>query len=148
MSIRIEKKINVPRAPASVGPPSPGPQVRFPRAHWSAWEERVCVCGGEDVFIRTNLWNASLISADRNNKATLLLTILCSIQVVCKGFNLSNISNCCSEATGETLPSPGIPPCCDSRPKSILNRLIWREKIVAFQHGFRLRGVQPLPYTW
>ena len=81
------------------------------------------------MFIRTNLWNQGLISADRNNKATLLLTIPSSIQVVCKGFILSNISNCVSEATRKTLPSPGIPPCCDARRKQvapILIRLTWR----------------------
>jgi hypothetical protein len=55
------------------------------------------------MFIRTNLQNKSLISADRNNKATLLLTILCSIQVVYKGFILSNISNCNTEATKKAL---------------------------------------------
>lgn len=40
-------------------------------SRWAGW--------GEEMFIRTNLQNKSLISADRNNKATLLLTILCSI---------------------------------------------------------------------
>ena len=39
----------------------------------------------------TNLENKGLISADRNNKATLLLTIPRSVQVVCKGFIPSNI---------------------------------------------------------
>jgi hypothetical protein len=36
----------------------------------------------------TNPTNKGLISADRSNKATLLLTIPCSNQVVCKGFIL------------------------------------------------------------
>ena len=88
------------------------------------------VWGGEKCsLLWTNLWNKSLISADRSNKATLLLTILCSIQVVCKGFILSNISNCASEATGKALPPPRIPPCYDSGCKqvaSIYNRLTWR----------------------
>ncbi len=44
-----------------------------------------------EMFKKTNLENKSLISADRNNKATLLLTILRSIKVVCNGFILSNI---------------------------------------------------------
>ena len=34
----------------------------------------------------TNLENKGLASADRSNKATLLLTAPCFIQVVCKGF--------------------------------------------------------------
>ena len=34
----------------------------------------------------TNLLNKGLTSADRSNKATLLLTVPRSIQVVCKGF--------------------------------------------------------------
>ena len=41
----------------------------------------------------TNLLNKSLTSADRSNKATLLLTVLRSIQVVCKGFTPAYISN-------------------------------------------------------
>lgn len=88
------------------------------------------------MFIRTNLWNKGLISADRNNKATLPLTIPCSIQVVCKGSVLSNISNCYSEANGELLPAPVDPPFYDSgreRVAPILNLLNWRGKlIVAF----------------
>ena len=48
-------------------------------------------CFRGEMFKRTNLKNKGLISADRNNKATLLLTIPRSTQVVCKGFILSNI---------------------------------------------------------
>ena len=41
---------------------------------------------------RTNLENTGLISTDRSNKATLLLTIPCfKIKVVCNGFIFSNI---------------------------------------------------------
>ena len=39
----------------------------------------------------TNPWNAGLISADRSNKATLLLTIPGSLKVVCNGFILLDI---------------------------------------------------------
>ena len=61
---------------------------------------------GEEMFIRTNLWNKGLISADRNNKATLPLTIPCSIQVVCKGSVLSNISNAIRRLTGSRFRHP------------------------------------------
>jgi hypothetical protein len=52
---------------------------------------------GKDVLSkrRTNLENTGLISTDRSNKATLLLTIPCfKIKVVCNGFIFSNIWNC------------------------------------------------------
>ena len=52
--------------------------------------------------------NKGLISADRNNKATLPLTIPRSIQVVCKGFILFNIS-ISSMATTDMLPCRRIP---------------------------------------
>ena len=68
-------------------------------------------------FKETNLENKSLISADRNNKATLLLTILRSIKVVCNGFILSNILYCDSVATQVTLPCSRIPPYYDARSK-------------------------------
>jgi len=51
-----------------------------------------------------------LNSADRNNKVTLPLTILRSIQVVCKGFILSNISNCDSVAPGRCFRHLGTHP--------------------------------------
>ena len=72
------------------------------------------------MFLKTNLENKSLISADRNNKATLLLTILCSIKVVCNGFILSNILYCDSVATKDTLPCSRIPPYYDARSKIYL----------------------------
>ena len=81
------------------------------------------------MFIRTNLWNTGLISADRNNKATLPLTIPGSIQVVCMGFILSNISTCDSEAIEKALPPLENPPYYDSEREQvapILNRLTWR----------------------
>lgn len=73
---------------------------------------------------RTNLENTSLISVDRNNKATLLLTILGSIKVVCNGFILSNILYCYSEATTSTLPCCRIPPCYDARFENLFV-IIW-----------------------
>ena len=42
-------------------------------------------------YTPTNPWNAGLISADRSNKATLLLTIPGSLKVVCNGFILLDI---------------------------------------------------------
>jgi len=76
---------------------------------------------------RTNRENKGLISADRNNKATLLLTIPRSIIVVCYGFILSNILYCYSVATQISLPSLRNPPCYDARIKdSICNHLTWR----------------------
>ena len=73
---------------------------------------------------RTNLENTSLISVDRNNKATLLLTILGSIKVVCNGFILSNILYCYSEATKNTLPCLRNPPCYDARFENLFV-IIW-----------------------
>lgn len=76
---------------------------------------------------RTNRENKGLISADRNNKATLLLTIPRSIIVVCYGFIPSNILYCYSVATKIALPRLGNPPCYDARIKdSICNHLTWR----------------------
>ena len=76
---------------------------------------------------RTNRENKGLISADRNNKATLLLTIPRSIQVVCRGFILSNILYCYSKANYITLPFVMDPFFYDARTKSsILNHLTWR----------------------
>ena len=46
----------------------------------------------EVVVTPTNPWNVGLISADRSNKATLLLTIPSSLKVVCKGFILLDIA--------------------------------------------------------
>ena len=66
---------------------------------------------------RTNRENKGLISADRNNKATLLLTIPRSIQVVCRGFILSNILYCYSKANSITLPFTMDPFYYDSRTK-------------------------------
>ena len=63
--------------------------------------------------------NRGLISADRNNKATLLLTIPRSTIVVCYGFILSNILYCYSEATKITLPCLGNPPCYDTRAETL-----------------------------
>ena len=45
----------------------------------------------EEMFIKNKSRKKGLISADRNNKATLPLTIPSSTQVVCKGLDLSNI---------------------------------------------------------
>jgi hypothetical protein len=49
-------------------------------------EEKERCCSYEQIY-RT----MGLISADRSNKATLLLTIPRSIKVVCNGFISSNI---------------------------------------------------------
>ena len=73
---------------------------------------------------RTNRKNKGLISADRNNKATLLLTIPRSTIVVCYGFILSNILYCYSEATKITLPCLGNPPCYDTRTEALFV-IIW-----------------------
>ena len=73
---------------------------------------------------RTNRKNKGLISADRNNKATLLLTIPRSTIVVCYGFILSNILYCYSEATKITLPCLGNPPCYDTRAETLFV-IIW-----------------------
>jgi hypothetical protein len=46
---------------------------------------------GRNVLSKNKSRKKGLISADRNNKATLPLTIPSSNQVVCKGLDLSNI---------------------------------------------------------
>ena len=43
------------------------------------------------IILWTNLCNMGLTSADRSNKATLPLTVPCSIQVVCKGFTPAHV---------------------------------------------------------
>jgi hypothetical protein len=84
----------------------------------------------------------SLISADRNNMATLLLTILCFGQVVFKGFTISNRYYYQEETS--TMQSRPHPP----NAKFNLQQPTGDERIVTFWHGFQLRGVQLLPNTW
>ena len=87
---------------------------------------RWCLCWFE--------WNKSkykgLISADRRTKPTLMLTIPRSI------FK--------SSTKDLSLPTFEIAMEYDARPKPIVMRVTSGEvNIVAFQHGFWLRGVQP-----
>jgi hypothetical protein len=52
----------------------------------------------------TNLLNVGLTSADRSNKATLLLTVPRPIQVVCKGFTPAHINIAIREQAATTFP--------------------------------------------
>ena len=76
---------------AQTAPPPPPP----PPSAWLA--KTLQGVGGRVPFPfllggGTNLQNTGLISTDRSNKATLLLTIPCfKIKVVCNGFIFSNI---------------------------------------------------------
>jgi hypothetical protein len=56
-------------------------------------EQKLCIKQAQEFQRKgTNLQNRGLISTDRSNKATLLLTIPCfKIKVVCNGFIFSNI---------------------------------------------------------
>jgi hypothetical protein len=51
----------------------------------------------------TNLSNEGLTSADRSNKATLPLTVPCSIQVVCKRFTPAHMMICNSQASHPSI---------------------------------------------
>ena len=61
---------------------------------------------GGEVFLRTNRQNQGLISVDRSNKATLLLTIPRSFQVVYKGFILPDLVGCDSETRAAPFLGP------------------------------------------
>jgi hypothetical protein len=79
------------------------------------------------MFKRTNLENKGLISADRNNKATLLLTIPRFVfKSSAKDLSppISNIVFRWLEKVA--LPRLSVPPYYDARPKSIGNHLTWR----------------------
>ncbi len=83
----IQYRFDISKPPKFIFPnqaPQGGPLPVFPNTlTCNPWSE---------MFKRTNQKNKSLISDDRNNKATLRLTILRSTKVVCIRFILSNIS--------------------------------------------------------
>ena len=67
------------------------------------------------MFKRTNLWNKGLISADRSNKATLLLTILRSLFKSSAKDLSSPISEVAIRRLLETrFRDSRSPPCYDS----------------------------------
>ena len=94
--------------------------------------------------------NKSLISADRNNKATLLLTILrCTFKSSASDLSLRVVT---LRSVGR-VQSPfrqwkRVPPAMTQGQKPYLCLLKHARQNCPFEDGFWLRGVQPLTSAW
>ena len=104
----------------------------------------LCAHGREDKR-KTNLSNKGLTSADRSNKATLLLTVPSSIQVVCKRFTPAHIEIAIRRQTSSTFPQswPNLPHMVHEH-KALFQHIYYtQDQHCRLWHGFWLRGVQP-----